>query len=70
MPLAITAVTPAHMLIGVLVAATLIGLAGLGALAAKTGGAPAFPAALRVTCWSALAMAATVSIGSAFNVGV
>jgi VIT1/CCC1 family predicted Fe2+/Mn2+ transporter len=70
MPLAITAVTPANMLIGVLVAATLIGLAGLGALAAKTGGAPALPAALRVTCWSALAMGATVSIGSAFNVGV
>jgi len=70
MPLAITAVTPANMLIGVLVAATLIGLAGLGVLAAKTGGAPALPAALRVTCWSALAMGATVSIGSAFNVGV
>lgn len=69
MPLAITAVTPANLLIGVLVAATLIGLAGLGALAAKTGGAPALPAALRVTCWSALAMGATVSIGSAFNVG-
>jgi VIT1/CCC1 family predicted Fe2+/Mn2+ transporter len=50
--------------------ATLLGLAGLGALAAKTGGAPALPAALRVTCWSALAMGSTVAIGSAFNVGV
>jgi len=68
MPLALTAVTPANMLIGVLVVATLVGLAGLGALAAKTGGAPALPAALRVTCWSALAMGATVAIGSAFNV--
>lgn len=70
MPLAITAITPASMLIGILVAATLVGLAGLGALAAKTGGAPALPAALRVTCWSALAMGSTVAIGSAFNVGV
>jgi VIT1/CCC1 family predicted Fe2+/Mn2+ transporter len=67
MPLAITAVTPATMLIQVLVAATLIGLAGLGALAAKTGGAPALHAALRVTRWNALAMGATVSIGSAFK---
>jgi VIT1/CCC1 family predicted Fe2+/Mn2+ transporter len=70
MPLAITAITPANLLIAVLVAATLLGLAGLGALAAKTGGAPALPAALRVTCWSALAMGSTVAIGSAFNVGV
>lgn len=67
MPLAITAVTPPNMLVGTLVAATLAGLAGLGALAAKTGGAPALPAALRVTCWSALAMGSTVAIGSAFN---
>jgi len=70
MPLAITAVTRADMLIGILVATTLVGLAGLGALAAKTGGAPALPAALRVTCWTALAMGATVAIGSAFDVGV
>jgi vacuolar iron transporter family protein len=70
MPLAITAVTPPNLLVVVLVGATLAGLAGLGALAAKTGGAPALPAALRVTCWSALAMGATVATGSAFNASV
>jgi VIT1/CCC1 family predicted Fe2+/Mn2+ transporter len=70
MPLAITAIVPGALLIAVLVAATLLGLAGLGALAAKTGGAPALPAAIRVTCWSALAMGSTVAIGSAFNVGI
>ena len=70
LPLAITAVTPGSLLIGVLVAATLASLAGLGALAARTGGAPALPAAIRVTCWSALAMGSTVAIGSAFNLGV
>jgi VIT1/CCC1 family predicted Fe2+/Mn2+ transporter len=70
MPLGITAISPADRLIGILVAATLVGLAGLGALAAKTGGAPALPAAIRVTCWSALAMGATVAIGSAFNAAV
>jgi VIT1/CCC1 family predicted Fe2+/Mn2+ transporter len=68
LPLAITVVTPGHVLIAVLVTATLLGLAGLGALAARIGGAPAAPAALRVTCWSALAMASTVAIGSAFDV--
>jgi vacuolar iron transporter family protein len=70
MPLAITALTPGDLLIAVLVIATLVGLAGLGALAAKTGGAPALPAAIRVTCWSAVAMASTVAIGSAFNVAL
>ncbi|MVW61513.1 VIT family protein [Massilia sp. NEAU-DD11] len=70
MPLAITALTPGDLLIAVLVAATLVGLAGLGALAARTGGAPAVPAAIRVTCWSALAMGSTVAIGSAFDVGL
>lgn len=70
MPLAITAVTPGDRLIAVLVGATLAGLAGLGALAAKTGGAPALPAALRVTCWSALALGYTIAIGTAFNVGL
>lgn len=70
LPLAITAITPGNLLIPVLVAVTLVGLAGLGALAAKTGGAPALPAAIRVTCWSALAMGSTLAIGSAFNAAV
>jgi vacuolar iron transporter family protein len=70
MPLAITAFAPAGLLIVLLIFATLIGLALLGALAAKTGGAPALPAAIRVTCWSALAMGATIAIGSVFNVAM
>lgn len=70
MPLAITAFTPASYLIPVLYGAALAGLAALGALAAKTGGAPALPAAIRVTCWSALAMGATIAIGSVFQVGL
>ena len=69
-PLAITALTRPDMLIAVLLVATLAGLAGLGALAAKTGGAPPMPAAVRVTCWSALAMGSTIAIGSFFNVGI
>jgi VIT1/CCC1 family predicted Fe2+/Mn2+ transporter len=67
MPLAITAITPGTMLVPVLIGATLAGLAGLGALAARTGGAAVLPAAIRVTCWSALAMGATVAVGTAFQ---
>lgn len=70
MPLTITALIPGERLIAVLVIATLVLLAGLGALAAKAGGAPALPAAIRVTRWSALAMGATIAIGTAFNVGI
>ena len=70
MPLAITALARSDLLIAVLVGATLVGLALLGALAAKTGGAPALPAAIRVTCWSALAMGSTIAIGSIFKVGI
>lgn len=70
MPLVITALTPAGLLIPILIGATLLSLAGLGALAARVGGAPALPAAVRVVCWSALAMGSTVAIGAAFSVNI
>lgn len=66
-PLLITALVPGKLLIAVLIAATLAALAGLGALAARTGGAPPLPAAIRVTCWSALALGSTITVGSAFG---
>jgi len=68
LPLTITAITPTRLLVPALIGATLVGLSALGALAARSGGAPVVPAALRVTCWSALAMGATVAIGTAFQV--
>lgn len=68
-PLAIGAFVPEHLLVEVLVCATLIGLAALGALAAKVGGAPVLRATVRVTCWGAMAMAATIIVGSAFHSG-
>jgi VIT1/CCC1 family predicted Fe2+/Mn2+ transporter len=43
--------------------ASLACLAGLGALAAYTGGARLLPGALRVTFWSAMAMGVTAWIG-------
>lgn len=68
LPLIITALVPDKLLVPVLVSATLVGLAGLGALAARIGGAPMLRSALRVACWSAMAMGSTVAIGTAFNV--
>jgi VIT1/CCC1 family predicted Fe2+/Mn2+ transporter len=46
---------------------SLICLAGMGAIAARTGGAPAPAGALRVAFWGALAMAATAGVGALFG---
>jgi VIT1/CCC1 family predicted Fe2+/Mn2+ transporter len=45
-------------------AGALIALAGLGAVGAVVGGAPLWPATLRVTLWGAIAMGATALIGA------
>lgn len=44
--------------------ASLVGLAILGFISARAGGARALPAVCRITGWSALAMAVTYGIGS------
>lgn len=49
-------------------AASLVFLACLGALAARTGGANVLLGAARVVLWGALAMAATAWVGSLFGV--
>jgi VIT1/CCC1 family predicted Fe2+/Mn2+ transporter len=49
------------------IATALVFLAGLGAIAARAGGAPMGIAAARVTFWGALAMAATAGIGELFG---
>ena len=51
------------MLVGGVVAATLLILATLGAVGARVGGAPMGRAAFRVLFWGALAMAVTSTIG-------
>ncbi len=68
LPLAITLLTPARALAGTVIVASLLCLALLGAVAARTGGAPALRGAIRVTAWSALAMLATALIGRLFGV--
>lgn len=47
--------------------ASLICLVGLGALAARTGGAPPLIGAARVAFWGALAMAVTAGVGWMFG---
>jgi VIT1/CCC1 family predicted Fe2+/Mn2+ transporter len=70
LPLAVVAVAPAA-LIGVAVAgSSLVFLAGLGTLAARTGGAPVIASAWRVTFWGALAMALTAGVGAMFGAAV
>ena len=67
LPIVVTGVTPSDHLLLALPAAALGFLAALGALAARTGGAPIGVAAVRVTFWGALAMAATAGIGELFG---
>ena len=67
LPLAVAALTPGTMLLYLVAATSLIFLAGLGALAAKVGGARVLAGALRVTFWGALAMAVTAGVGALFG---
>ena len=70
LPVVIAALAPATQIIPVVVAATLICLAALGAIGAKAGGAPMLPATLRVLFWGAAAMALTAGVGHLFGVSV
>jgi VIT1/CCC1 family predicted Fe2+/Mn2+ transporter len=66
LPLLVVLWSPVATLSLTLAASALLFLALLGGLAARAGGAPIGPAALRVTFWGALAMAVTAAVGSAF----
>lgn len=70
LPLAVVALMPPASLAVAVAAAALIALAVLGGLAAKTGGARVFPGVVRVTFWSALAMAVTYGVGTLFGTTV
>jgi len=67
MPLIVAAITPVPRLIPLVSATSLVFLAVLGALAARTGGAPMWPGTLRVTFWGALAMGITAGVGALFG---
>ena len=64
LPLLVVMVMPPGALIAGVAASSLVFLAALGAVAARTGGAPAAVGAWRVTFWGALAMAITAGVGA------
>lgn len=68
LPLVMVLLLPASALVWGLSGSSLVFLALLGILSARTGGAPALPSAMRVTFWGALAMALTFAAGALFGV--
>lgn len=70
LPVVAAALAPAAQIIPVVVVATLVCLAVLGAVGAKAGGAPMLPATLRVLFWGGAAMALTAGVGHLFGVSV
>lgn len=70
LPVVAAVLAPEGQIIPTVVGATLVCLAGLGALGAKAGGAPLGPATLRVLFCGAAAMAITAGVGRIFGVSV
>ena len=67
LPILSALAAPASTLSLIVSGVSLVCLAGLGALAARTGGAPAAVGAARVAFWGALAMAITAAVGWLFG---
>jgi vacuolar iron transporter family protein len=67
MPLVTTWLSPVTRVIPLVIAGSLVFLAVLGAVAARTGGAPIVNGAVRVTFWGALAMGITAGVGRLFG---
>jgi VIT1/CCC1 family predicted Fe2+/Mn2+ transporter len=70
LPLLVVVFAPFLHLPLIVSGASLICLAALGAIAARTGGASPWIGAVRVAFWGALAMAATAIIGKLFGTAV
>jgi len=70
LPLIVTAIAPASRTIVLVSAASLVCLALLGGIAARTGGASMTRGAVRVTFWGAFALALTALIGRLFGAAV
>ncbi|WBT07213.1 VIT family protein [Brevundimonas vesicularis] len=68
LPLVVAAVAPLDTLAIWVAVSALLGLAVLGALGARAGGAPVGRSALRVVFWGALAMAITAGVGRLFHI--
>ncbi len=68
LPLAAGLIAPIAWAVPVIYSTSLIFLVALGALGARTGGAPMMMGAIRVGFWGAIAMAVTTGIGTLFHV--
>jgi VIT1/CCC1 family predicted Fe2+/Mn2+ transporter len=68
LPLLTALVSPRAAMPWTVSGASIVALAVLGALGARTGGASIWKAVARVTFWGALAMAATAGVGALFGV--
>jgi vacuolar iron transporter family protein len=68
LPLLVVVLSPPAQLKVAVAASSLVFLASLGSLAARTGGSSVIKASLRVTFWGALAMALTYGVGALFGV--
>jgi VIT1/CCC1 family predicted Fe2+/Mn2+ transporter len=70
LPLLVALLAPAQGRIWSISIASLVFLAALGSIAARTGGANVLTSAWRVTFWGALALAITAGVGKLFGVSV
>jgi VIT1/CCC1 family predicted Fe2+/Mn2+ transporter len=68
LPVTVAALSPVALRMPMVAVTSLVFLALLGALGARTGGAPMGAAAVRVTFWGVLAMTATAVVGRLFHV--
>jgi VIT1/CCC1 family predicted Fe2+/Mn2+ transporter len=67
LPLVVVLLAPGASIVPATILGSLLLLAGLGALAARLGGAPLLRGTLRVTFWGAVAMGVTAVVGRFFG---
>jgi VIT1/CCC1 family predicted Fe2+/Mn2+ transporter len=67
LPLLLVLFVPLSALVWVVSGSSLLFLALLGTMAARTGGSPVWRSVVRVTFWGALAMALTAGVGALFG---
>jgi VIT1/CCC1 family predicted Fe2+/Mn2+ transporter len=67
MPLLVTALTPAAVLIPLVAGTSLVFLTLLGGMAARAGGAGVTMGGIRVAFWGSLAMGVTAGVGALFG---
>jgi VIT1/CCC1 family predicted Fe2+/Mn2+ transporter len=70
LPVITAALAPASWLIWLVPSLAILLLGTLGAVAARTGGAPALRGAVRVCFWGSLAMGLTALVGKLFGISV